>query len=159
MTQEYFRFALSADISLAIPLENMGKVVQLETQHICTIPGVASFWYGIVNLKGSLLWVLDSDRYFNLNYNQSHSQQKKITAVVVKQNLQATERQVALVTPRLEGIIALKSDQLEPLTDQIANIWHTCSSAMVDQGNKNIYILDSINLLKQLHQKSSLVSA
>lgn len=159
MTQEYFRVALSSEISLAIPLDNMGKVVQLETQDICTIPGVADFWYGIVNLKGSLVWVLDSDRFFSLNLTRPNFKRQKLTAVVVKPSFQDNSRNCALVTPKLEGIIALESHQLEPIAQELHQVWHQSCDAVVQQATKSIYILNSANLLKQLHQKSTLVTA
>lgn len=63
MNQEYFTVALSTSVDLGLSLVDMGTVAQFEVKNICTVPGVANFWYGVVNFKGSLLWILDSDRF------------------------------------------------------------------------------------------------
>ena len=104
MSQEYFSVVLSSDINLAIPLDSIRTIAQVETKNICAIPGVANYWYGVVNFKGSLLWILDCDRYFDLN-SQQNAHSKKLTVIIIK--CDQDSRQVALVTPKLTGIITL----------------------------------------------------
>ena len=65
MDREYFSFELSTRIDLALSLTDMKVVTQFEVKNICIVPGVADFWYGVTNFKGSLIWVLDSDRFLN----------------------------------------------------------------------------------------------
>ena len=65
MDREYFSFELSTGIDLALPLTDMKVATQFEVTNICVVPGVADFWYGVTNFKGSLMWVLDSDRFLN----------------------------------------------------------------------------------------------
>ena len=65
VNQEYFTVELASKITLGLSLNEMVTVAQFETKNICIVPGVADFWYGVVNFKGSLLWILDSDRFFN----------------------------------------------------------------------------------------------
>ncbi len=55
MNQEYFSVALSSDISLAVPLDSMGAVIQIEAKNICLIPGVADFWHGSNQLQGYII--------------------------------------------------------------------------------------------------------
>ncbi|MDJ0594358.1 MAG: chemotaxis protein CheW [Pleurocapsa sp. MO_226.B13] len=152
MAQEYFSVALSQDISLAIPLASIKTVTQLETKNICLVPGVADFWYGVVNFKGSLLWVLDSDRYFNLNSTRQNYRRKKLTTVVIKHHSKDS-KQVALVTPKLEGIISVESERLEQLTDSSSPRLTDCCLGMISDNNKNTYILKG-NLLEQLYQQT-----
>ena len=66
MNREYFTVELASQIVLGLSLTEMATVVQFETKYICAVPGVAEFWHGVVNFKGSLLWVLDSDRFLSL---------------------------------------------------------------------------------------------
>ena len=65
MKREYFTIKLTAEIDLGVALADMTTAVQFETKNICVVPGVAEFWYGVVNYQGGLLWMLDSDRFFN----------------------------------------------------------------------------------------------
>jgi len=159
MAQEYFSIALNSEISLAIPLDSIGEIIQLDIQGICTVPGVSAFWYGVINFKGSLLWILDSDRYFNLKSKRDRVQSKKIASVIIKSQQQDSFRQVAITTLKLEGIIAIESQQLEPLPEHtVANLKDCCSNVISAQ-NKHTFILNSADLLEQLHQQSSLLSA
>ena len=64
INQEYFTVELASKITLGLSLNEMVTVAQFEIKNICIVPGVADFWYGVVNFKGSLLWILDSDLFF-----------------------------------------------------------------------------------------------
>ena len=150
MSQEYFSVVLSSDINLAIPLDSIRTIAQVETKNICAIPGVANYWYGVVNFKGSLLWILDCDRYFDLN-SQQNAHSKKLTVIIIK--CDQDSRQVALVTPKLTGIITVDSE-LEQLTNSASSELANCCDNIIVDENKSTYILDSERLLKQLHQQS-----
>ncbi|MGL4883703.1 MAG: chemotaxis protein CheW [Waterburya sp.] len=154
MQQEYFSVQLSPEINLGIPLSAMGAVVQLESNNICTIPGIADFWYGVVNFKGSLIWVLDSDRYFNFK-NDKNILHKKLTAVTIKQQLDSSLRKIALVTQKLVGIVSLESHQLQQFPDHIPSRLRDCCSPASATNTQNTYILNPSNLLQQLHQQST----
>ena len=158
MNQEYFSVALSSDINLAIPLDNMGTAIQVETKNICVIPGVAEFWYGAVNFKGSLLWVLDSNRYFNLNHKQDRYQ-KKLTAVIIKKNQADDSQKLALIALKLQGIVALESEQLELLSSNNSeSSLQKCCSAIAERQTKRTFILNPASLLEQLHQQHVLTT-
>ena len=158
MNQEYFSVALSSDISLAVPLNNMGAVIQIETKNICPIPGIADFWYGTVNFKGTLLWVLDSNRYFNLDSKQD-SPQKQITAVIIKQQKGESYAKIALVTPQLQGIISVESETLKQLPENPKSPLQNCCPTITENETKRTFILNPPSLLEQLYQQSALVSA
>jgi twitching motility protein PilI len=159
MSQEYFCVSLSPDISLAIPLSNMGEVTQLASENICIVPGIAQFWHGAVNFKGSLLWVLDSDRYFNLT-SRSKSDHKQLTAVIIKPSQNENSQKLALTTPKLLGIITPKAEELAQIADnELFSVLKQCCSATIQDQSKQTFILNPDHLLAQLYQQSSLVSA
>ncbi len=157
--QEYFTVELGSKITLGLPLNEMGIVAQFDLSNICTVPGVADFWYGVVNFKGSLLWILDSDRYFNLNLKHNKLAQK-LTAVVVKNRQFDSEKQVAIVTQQLKGIVAIEPSCYQPLADDAPPQLRQCCSnlAQIEAEAQTIYLLDPAALLQQLHQQSMLVS-
>lgn len=157
MNQEYFSILLSPQICLGIPLENMGAVVQLEISNICPVPGVADFWYGVANYKGSLLWVLDSDLYFHLD-NKRDSLDKKLTAIVLKHQLEKSLRRVAIVAHKLVGITPLALNSSEEENQEFAPSLKNCCSPSLITETTSTYILNPSNLLQQL-QQSALVSA
>lgn len=146
--REYFTIKLTAEIDLGVALADLVTVVQFATKDICAVPGVAEFWYGVVNYKGSLLWVLDSDRFFELDDNRKSTQ--KLTAIVVRDRL-SDHKQVAVVTPQLKGIVAVAPTEIESLANNEKRL-HQCCSAIVP--TSAIYLLDSTLLLQQLSQRS-----
>ena len=146
--REYFTIKLTAQIDLGVALADLATVVQFATKDICAVPGVAGFWYGVVNYKGSLLWVLDSDRFFEFDNNRKSAQ--KLTAIVVR-DLSSNHKQVAVVTPQLKGIVAVAPTEIKSLADDETRL-HQCCSAVVP--TNAIYLLDSALLLQQLHQRS-----
>ncbi len=160
MNQEYFTVALSSEINLGLSLVDMATVAQFEAKNICLVPGVANFWYGVVNFKGSLLWVLDSDRFFNLNLNVPRNRQtQKLTTVILKNQQSVNQKRVAIVTQKLQGILSVEPSSLKPLTDDVCPALRECCSAIAQTELQTAYILDSAALLNRLHQQSILVSA
>jgi len=156
--QEFFTIELASTTILGIPLDEMSTVDQFERVNICTVPGVADFWHGVANFKGSLLWILDSNRFFDLKL-QSSRPTPKLTAVVVK-NQQIGEQKVAIVAEHLRGIVSLETSSFQPVSDQASTqISQCCSSVAYMEGSPTaIYILDFAALLRTLHQRSTLVS-
>ena len=150
MSQEYFSVVLSSDINLAIPIDSIRTIAQVENKNIRAIPGVANYWYGVVNFKGSLLWILDCDRYFNLDSRQN-AHLKKLTIIVIKGDRDF--RQVALVASKLTGIITVDSEFKQLTNSASSELANCCDNIIIDE-NKSTYILNSDRLLKQLHQQS-----
>ena len=153
MNQEYFTIKLSSGINLALSLADMRTVDQFEIKNICPVPGVADFWYGVVNFKGSLLWVLDSDRFFDLN--KENNRPSKLTAVILH-NLQGRQK-VALVTQQLLGILSIEASCLKPM-NSVYPVLNECCRAIAQTESQKVYIIDSVALLEQLQERSTLVS-
>ncbi|MEM8717967.1 MAG: chemotaxis protein CheW [Cyanobacteria bacterium P01_G01_bin.39] len=157
MNQEYFTFELASSIQMGIALDSMRMASQFELQNICTVPGVANFWYGVVNYKGSLLWVLDSDRFFNIP-TQKGQRLQKLTAVILKPKAEYGQKQVAIVTKQLQGILAIEPSCLQPLTEHPPQL-QQCCNAVAQTDGETVYLLDTTKFLEQLHQRSILITA
>ncbi|MGK7918340.1 MAG: chemotaxis protein CheW [Prochloraceae cyanobacterium] len=106
MIQEYFGIELSQTVNLAVPLTDVKMVTRLEPEMICSIPGVAPYWLGVINQQGSLLWVLDGERFFALD-GAGERQEQKLTALILTCSLEETQRRIALVIKALEGVVNL----------------------------------------------------
>ncbi len=156
MNQEYFTFELASSIQMGIALDSMKMVSQFEAQNICTVPGVANFWYGVVNYKGSLLWILDSDRFLNIP-TQKQQRLQKLTTVILKPEVGDGQKQVAIVTKQLQGILAIEPTCLQPLTEHAPQL-QQCCNAVAQTDGKTVYLIDTTKFLEQLHQRSILVS-
>lgn len=161
MNQEYFTVDLSASIQLGLPLADMAQVIQFEQKDICLVPGVAPCWYGVVNFKGSLLWVLDTDRFFDLDVNREVTNDRlnsKLTSVLLTHQIKGTQRRVAIVVQKLQGLLTVEASKLKPLSTSLPSSLQTLCTAAVETENRITYILDSTTFLQQLHQQSTLVS-
>jgi twitching motility protein PilI len=157
MNQEYFAVELSGSINLGLPLSDIGTVAQIEQKDICIVPGVAPFWYGVANFKGSLLWILDSDRFLNLETNRDRPSET-LTAVVLTQEIEGNQRRIALVVKQLRGILTVESGKLKPLTSSVASALQNSCTATIAIEDQDTYILNSTAFLRQLHEQSTLVS-
>ncbi|MDJ0632450.1 MAG: chemotaxis protein CheW [Xenococcaceae cyanobacterium MO_188.B29] len=162
MNQEYFVVELSTSIQLGLPLVDMATVAQFEQKDICVVPGVASFWYGVVNFKGSLLWILETNRFFDLDVNLNATSDRlnsKLTSVLLTHQIRGTQRRVALVVQKLQGLLKVESSKLKSLpASEPSSLQNLCTAA-VETENQITYILDSAAFLEQLHQQSTLVCA
>lgn len=162
MNQEYFVVELSASISLALALEHMTTITQFEQKDVCLVPGVAPFWYGVANFKGSLLWVLDSDRFFNLDNSlslKSDLPNRKLTSVLLTHQIEGTQRSIALVVNQLKGLLKVQSSQIQPLSPAAPSSLQTVCEAKVETENGITYILDLEVFFQHLERQSKLVSA
>ena len=155
--QEYFTVELASEITLGIPLDEMGTVAQFERTNICTVPGIADFWYGVANHKGSLLWLLDSDRFFELEL-QSHQPKPKLTTVTIENQQFGNRKRVAIVIQHLKGILTLEKSDLSSLDDAYPLLSRCCSAVARTDETQIVHIVDSAALIEQLFQRSMLVS-
>ena len=151
MDREYFSVELSTGIDLALSLTDLKVVAQFEVPNICVVPGVADFWYGVTNFKGSLVWVLDSDCFFNVS--QSDRQSRKLTSIILDR--QQTQKKVAIVTRQLKGIISVDPSNLRSIEDNTSML-SKCCSAIRETEALSTYIIDPAALLHQLQERSLL---
>jgi twitching motility protein PilI len=157
MDREYFAVSLSAEIQIGLSLEDMTTVAQFDLKSICVIPGVDSFWYGVVNFQGSLLWVLDSDRFLNIESDKDYAKQQ-LTSIVLNRQLEGANKRVALVVKQLQGILNVESGKLQPIPNSLPDTLKNLCTATASKDERAIYLIDSAALLQKLNRQSSLVN-
>ena len=158
MNQEYFHVGLSESIYLGLPLNFLDQLIHLESDKICLIPGVAAFWEGVFNYRGSLVWILDTTKFLRKN-SEEVLINKKQTLLVLNPQLQAGQKkQVALAVKNLAGIITLDKNQgkTSVLTDHLSFLGQKICPIVVEQEAKQIYLLDFNILLEKIYQNSLL---
>ncbi|MGK7950918.1 MAG: chemotaxis protein CheW [Xenococcaceae cyanobacterium] len=162
MNREFFVVELSTSIRLGLNLEEMTTVTQFEQKDICIVPGVAPFWYGVVNFKGSLLWVLDIDRFLNLAGSVETLSDRwnlKLTSILLTYQIQGIQKRVALAVKKLDGLLTVQSSQLQPISSDAPSSLKAICKMAIEKENTITYILDVETLFQQLHQHSTLVNA
>ncbi|GFE69190.1 chemotaxis protein CheW [Chroococcus sp. FPU101] len=126
MNPEYFSFQLADALRIALPLPHVEKIIQIPQQQICPLPGMASYWAGITNYQGSLLWILDSEQFFDLTPTPSIKKSSWTLIVITLQTLEM-RRRIALSAKALNGILSLDLDNSSffPLSPQFKNLFTT----------------------------------
>ena len=153
--QEYFCIGLSNGVYLGLSLEHIDKLIQLQPKDICLIPGIADFWWGVVNYKSSLLWVLDTEKFLAIsgNKNKVKSQQNVLILHYLIGNYQ---KKLALVIKSLEGVIQVEQPQTESIVANASPILKNICDGFVRQAHKDIALVKTEILLEQLSQQSLL---
>ncbi|MDJ0533253.1 MAG: chemotaxis protein CheW [Xenococcaceae cyanobacterium MO_207.B15] len=157
MNQEYFNVGLSESIYLGLPLDSIDKLIHLESDNICVIPGVASFWAGVFNYRGSLVWILDSQ--FLTVASLAERMPKKQTLLVLKPQIQeGQKKQVALIVKKLAGILTIDRKQCKSwsATSALSSLGGKICPTVAEEENKQIYLLDTDILFEQIYQNSLL---
>ena len=153
MMQEYFGIEISDSIHMALPLEDIEAMENFQQQNLCPIPGMPNYWFGVANQRGSLLWILDTELFFNLESSRELGSQK-LTAVILKRRVQETQRRVALVVKKLEGVVDLAKSQLEPVPGTWEPRLQKLGQVMAIKQGSSFIILDSEAFFQELQQKS-----
>lgn len=153
--QEYFCIGLSNSVYLGLSLEHVDKLITFEPKDICLIPGIADFWLGVINYKSSLLWILDLENFLGLtkNYQKIKSQQ---TALILNYSMGNYQKKVALMMTSLEGVFQFEQKQRGTNSSNIAPKLQNICDTFITQDEKDIALVNTEILLKQLSQQSFL---
>ena len=117
MIQEYCRLRVSPLLRIAIPVNYVDEVVQLQPQDISPIPGVNPCLLGVTNQRGSLLWVLHLEKFFGI---QPMPLAKPIVAIALRSEMpEIGIRRIACVVMALEEIITLDTQKLFAVPDKL----------------------------------------
>jgi twitching motility protein PilI len=157
MPQEYFKVKVSGSVQVALPLTHVETVLQLNPQLICPIPGVSPGLLGVVNRRGTLMWVVDLSHFLELEPLPIESR-KHLTAIVVTQSsfnptsTSGTPPTVACAIEKLEGVFTPQKVKVmrRPLKSRLRNLLRQVAY----QEKAGIAILDPIALLRTLQSNA-----
>ena len=152
MNKDYFAVELSQSVNLALPLENMGTVIQIKPEKICLVPGVSDYLLGVINHQGSLLWVLDTEQFFQLE-SDVETWKQSLTAIIMKSSLTGTRKKVALVVKKIQGVLNLNT-QSELISSNCFLSQFQCFLDKIVMDNKTVVgILDTETIFKVIQTK------
>ncbi|MDJ0842853.1 chemotaxis protein CheW [Crocosphaera sp.] len=149
MKKDYFAIELSNSIHLALSLENMGTVIQIDPEKICLIPGVSSYLLGVTNYQGSLLWVLDTEQFFQLESNLRNCKQS-LTAIIIKSSISGTQKKVALVVKKIQGVLNIKTQSKIVPSDSVLSQVQFFLDNIVMANNSTFGILNSDKIFEAI---------
>lgn len=115
MIQEYCRLRISPLLRIAVPVNSVSEVVQLQPQEISPIPGVNPCLLGITNQRGKLLWVLHLEKFLGM---QPMPLAKPIMAIAMRAQIpNGGMCDLACVVMALEEIVTIDTQKLFPVPD------------------------------------------
>lgn len=166
MIREYCSVRVAQSLRLAIPVENLGEVLQLSPQDISQIPGVAPWLIGAINQKGTLLWVVDLEHFLQLKHSDKGG---LLTAVVMTaqlpdlgldmsatttesgaQNLLIPHRAACLVLA-IEGMLSADEERLRPVPANLPPRVRSFFQGVLQQKQITHLILDPFTLFKTMY--------
>ncbi len=149
MIQEYCRLRVSSLLRIAVPVNYVDEVVQLQPQDISPIPGVDPCLLGLTNQRGSLLWVLHLEKFLGI---QPTPLSKPIIAIAMRaQMLDGGMRRLACVVMALEEIVMLDSEKLLPLPDKLPPRAKALLSGLAKLDNNTYGILNVPEVFRLLN--------
>ncbi|WP_107669220.1 chemotaxis protein CheW [Cyanothece sp. BG0011] len=151
MKKDYFGIELSKSIHLALPLENMGTVIQITPENICLIPGVSNYLLGVTNYQGALLWVLDTDQFFQID-SDLLNRKENLTAIIVKSSVSGKTKKVALVVKKIEGVLNIKTQSDNIASNYFASQFKHCLDKVVKKDNTVFGILNTETIFKTINK-------
>ncbi len=152
MKKDYFGVELSHSIYLALPLKNIGSVLQIEPEKICFIPSVYHALLGVINYQGSLLWLLNTEQFLNLESDFSDFQ-KSLTAIIMKSAVPGNRKKVALIVKKIQGVLNLSTKSEIVSSHQSFSKSEAFLDSIVMNNNKIIGILDTDIIFNILQSK------
>jgi chemotaxis signal transduction protein len=170
MIREYCSVRVAQSLRLAIPVENLGEVLQLSPQDISPIPGVAPWLMGAINQKGTLLWVVNLEHFLQLKHSDKGG---LLTAVVMTaqlpdlglelssgmsatttesgaQNLLIPRRAACLVLA-IEGMLSADEERLRVVPSNLPPRVRSFFQGVLQQKQITHLILDPLTLFKTMY--------
>ncbi|MGK7884246.1 MAG: chemotaxis protein CheW [Crocosphaera sp.] len=152
MNKDYFGVELSQSVNLALPLENMGTVIQIKPEKICLVPGVSDYLLGVINHQGTLLWVLDTEQFLQLE-SDGNTWKQSLTAIIMKSTLPGTRKKVALVVKKIQGVLNLNTQSKLTSSNCVLSQFQCFLDRIVMNNNVAFGILDTETIFKIIQTK------
>lgn len=119
MISEYFYIQIHPATGLLIPLEHTAGVITLTSEQICPIPGIPPAILGVINQRGSLLWVLELSDLLGQDPSSRSLSKYNLNLIVLTASAAATGEQetpqVGCVVSLLKEIVFLNPEQFKPV--------------------------------------------
>ncbi|MDY6936969.1 MAG: chemotaxis protein CheW [Cyanobacteriota bacterium] len=158
MAQDYFRVRVSGSVRVALPLNHIEAVLQIERHLICPIPGVPTGLLGVINQRGVLTWVLDLSHFLELGPLAGPPNRKPI-AIALNQgqgdnrwNNRTGRKSVACIVDELEGVFT--PPKIKPITKRLKSRLRPLFAHIAYYNNSGIAILNPTALLQTLYTEA-----
>lgn len=111
-------------------------------QGFTKIPNVPSFVKGVINLRGSVVPVID----LRLKFNMAEKDYDKFTVILI---LEVKDRVIGIIVDAVSDVVSLLESEIQPTPDFSSGIRADFISAMGRKDDKLIIILDVDKVLSE----------
>lgn len=125
-------FDLSGEL-FAISIERINTIIRMET--ITKVPGTDSYVEGVINLRGSILPVIDPRKKFNLELKESDRQSRIVVVETDGQN-------IGLIVDAVTETLRLPVKDIEPPSETIVSASTSYIRGIGKTDGKLIVLLD-----------------
>mgnify|MGYP001037259662 FL=1 len=132
-------FDLSGEL-FAISIERINTIIRMET--ITKVPGCEHFVEGVINLRGSILPVIDPRKKFGLPVKEPD----RASRIVV---VESASRMVGLIVDAVTETVRLSAKDIEPPSETIVSSSARYVRGIGKAGDKLLVLLDLDQLLDQ----------
>ena len=130
----------------------MGTVIQIKPEKICLVPGVSDYLLGGINHQGTLLWVLDTEQFLQIE-SDGNTWKQSLTAIIMKSSLPGTRKKVALVVKKIQGVLNLNTQSKLTSSNCILSQFQCFLDRIVMNNNAAFGILDTETIFKVIQTK------
>jgi purine-binding chemotaxis protein CheW len=152
--RQFLAFSLGGD-SFAIPVEQIREII--EYAQLTTIPGLPTFLRGLINLRGTVVPVLD----LQVRLGKDATQVQRRTCIVIVEVEQEEERiALGILVDAVSEVITLAPEKVEPppsfgvdlRSDFISGILNLDKRFVVSLDLHNVLSIDELASLIGLHR-------
>ena len=125
------------------PIESVKEIVLLQKR--TSMPNMPEFFEGIVNLRGTVIPVMNlAEKFSLLGGEQAEGKDGKLIVL----NLE-NEKKIAIRADEVSEILTVKEADLEAPPDVFGNRNESCISNVIKYNERLIIVLDSSRLISQ----------
>jgi purine-binding chemotaxis protein CheW len=106
--QQYLTFSL-ADEMFAIGIRRVREIIEYE--NVTTVPMMPSFVKGVINLRGSVVPVIDLSARFGRGVSQIH---RRTCIVIVEVDYEGACQELGVVVDAVSEVLDIAQDEIEP---------------------------------------------
>jgi purine-binding chemotaxis protein CheW len=151
LSNQYLTFKVDQEY-FAISVSNIREV--LEFTSVTNIPGMPEFMKGIINVRGSVVPVLDLKKKFNLGQTEKSID----TSVIVTEiKIEDDEVVIGLITDSVSEVVEINAESIEPVPRIGTSIDSSFIQGMGKKG-KNFVIILNIKKVLSTDELESLAS-
>ncbi|NOY09097.1 MAG: chemotaxis protein CheW [Spirochaetes bacterium] len=137
-----------------IDIMDVKEIVKL--QEIRSIPNAPSYVGGILNLRGTIIPVINLHKRFNFLETEKTNEEKLLSGIII---INVDDKLIGIIIDKVSRVLSIETESIKPPPQAISGIGAEYINGVVDNESGYLIILDIKRLfskteLRQLHSIS-----